>query len=313
MNLHDLEHHHEFHARHIGPNDAEIAEMLAAVGATSLDGLVDAIVPSSIKLTAPLALPGAVTEEEALAQDPDDRRRQPRPSQLHRPGLLRHRDAQGHPAQHPREPRLVHRLHALPGRDLAGPDGSTDQLPDDGRGSHRHGDRERLAARRGHRRGRGDDAREAQREEQEQGLHRRRRLPSADDRGDPHARRAARHRDQGGLRPGPDEIRRLLRRARAVPGDRWADPRHAAVRRAGACGGRVVLRRRRPAGADAARGTREPGAPTSSSAIRSDSACRSGSADRMLRSWPARMRSSARWRDGWSVCRSTRRDSPPIA
>ena len=68
MNLHDLEHHHEFHARHIGPNDAEIAEMLAAVGATSLDGLVDAIVPSSIKLTAPLALPGAVTEEEALAK-----------------------------------------------------------------------------------------------------------------------------------------------------------------------------------------------------------------------------------------------------
>ena len=63
MNLHDLEHHHEFHARHIGPNDAEISEMLAAVGAASLDGLVDAIVPSSIKLTAPLALPGAVTEE----------------------------------------------------------------------------------------------------------------------------------------------------------------------------------------------------------------------------------------------------------
>jgi glycine dehydrogenase len=68
MNLHDLEHHHEFHARHIGPNDAEISEMLAAVGAASLDGLVDAIVPSSIKLTAPLALPGAVTEEEALAK-----------------------------------------------------------------------------------------------------------------------------------------------------------------------------------------------------------------------------------------------------
>jgi glycine dehydrogenase len=68
MNLHDLEHHHEFHARHIGPNDAEIAEMLIAVGAASLDGLVDAIVPSSIKMTAPLALPGAVTEEEALAK-----------------------------------------------------------------------------------------------------------------------------------------------------------------------------------------------------------------------------------------------------
>jgi glycine dehydrogenase len=66
--LAELENHAEFHARHIGPNDAEIREMLAVVGSASLDALVDAIVPSSIKLTAPLALPGAVTEEEALAK-----------------------------------------------------------------------------------------------------------------------------------------------------------------------------------------------------------------------------------------------------
>ena len=44
--LHDLENHHDFHARHIGPNDAEIAEMLRAIGASSLDALVDAIVPA---------------------------------------------------------------------------------------------------------------------------------------------------------------------------------------------------------------------------------------------------------------------------
>ena len=60
--LSELEHHNEFHARHIGPNDAEIAEMLGTIGASSLDGLVDAIVPKSIKLTAPLALPGAINE-----------------------------------------------------------------------------------------------------------------------------------------------------------------------------------------------------------------------------------------------------------
>jgi glycine dehydrogenase len=66
--LAQLENHGEFHARHIGPNDAEIEEMLKAVGCASLDGLVDAIVPKSIKLTAPLALPGAITEEEALAK-----------------------------------------------------------------------------------------------------------------------------------------------------------------------------------------------------------------------------------------------------
>jgi len=66
--LAQLENHGEFHARHIGPNDAEIEEMLKAVGCESLDSLVDAIVPKSIKLTAPLALPGAITEEEALAK-----------------------------------------------------------------------------------------------------------------------------------------------------------------------------------------------------------------------------------------------------
>ncbi len=66
--LAQLENHGEFHARHIGPNEDEIAEMLKVVGAPSLDGLVDAIVPKSIKLTAPLALPGAISEEEALAK-----------------------------------------------------------------------------------------------------------------------------------------------------------------------------------------------------------------------------------------------------
>jgi len=66
--LAQLENHGEFHARHIGPDDAEIDEMLKFVGSESLDGLVDAIVPKSIKLAAPLALPGAITEEEALAK-----------------------------------------------------------------------------------------------------------------------------------------------------------------------------------------------------------------------------------------------------
>ncbi|MBA2411655.1 MAG: aminomethyl-transferring glycine dehydrogenase [Burkholderiaceae bacterium] len=66
--LSELEAHNDFHSRHIGPNDAEIAEMLAAIGASSLDALVDSIVPSTIKLTTPLALPRAINEEEALAK-----------------------------------------------------------------------------------------------------------------------------------------------------------------------------------------------------------------------------------------------------
>ena len=66
--LSELEAHNDFHSRHIGPNDAEIAEMLAVVGASSLDTFVDAIVPLTIKLNTPLALPTAINEEEALAK-----------------------------------------------------------------------------------------------------------------------------------------------------------------------------------------------------------------------------------------------------
>ncbi|MGH8039810.1 MAG: aminomethyl-transferring glycine dehydrogenase [Stenotrophomonas sp.] len=66
--LRELEHSHAFVERHIGPNDAEIAQMLDVVGHTSLDALTDAIVPAGIKSPAPLALPESLTEVEALAK-----------------------------------------------------------------------------------------------------------------------------------------------------------------------------------------------------------------------------------------------------
>ena len=66
--LRDLEHHDAFIARHIGPNDAEIAHMLRVVGHDSLEAMTDAIVPANIKSAAPLALPEAMTEEEALTK-----------------------------------------------------------------------------------------------------------------------------------------------------------------------------------------------------------------------------------------------------
>ncbi|MES2858992.1 MAG: aminomethyl-transferring glycine dehydrogenase subunit GcvPA, partial [Pseudomonadota bacterium] len=66
--LRSLEHHDAFVARHIGPNDDEIATMLAAVGQDSLDALTDAIVPASIKSAGPLALPDAMSEVDALAK-----------------------------------------------------------------------------------------------------------------------------------------------------------------------------------------------------------------------------------------------------
>ena len=66
--LRDLEHHDAFVERHIGPDDAEIAQMLRVIGHDSLESMTDAIVPGAIKSAAPLALPEAVTEEDALTQ-----------------------------------------------------------------------------------------------------------------------------------------------------------------------------------------------------------------------------------------------------
>jgi len=52
--------------RHIGPSPTEMTEMLKVVGYKSLDALIDATVPSSIRQTVPLAWGPALTEREAL-------------------------------------------------------------------------------------------------------------------------------------------------------------------------------------------------------------------------------------------------------
>ncbi len=57
----------EFHARHIGPGDADIAAMLATVGAASLDALVAKIVPANILKGGLLALNAPRTEQDVLA------------------------------------------------------------------------------------------------------------------------------------------------------------------------------------------------------------------------------------------------------
>ena len=54
--------------RHIGPRTGDIEAMVAAVGATSLDGLIDEAVPSDIRLDTPLDVPGPETESEFLAR-----------------------------------------------------------------------------------------------------------------------------------------------------------------------------------------------------------------------------------------------------
>ena len=55
-----------FDARHLGPSDTDVAAMLDALGVESLDALVDATIPDSIRTDDPLDLPPALPEQQVL-------------------------------------------------------------------------------------------------------------------------------------------------------------------------------------------------------------------------------------------------------
>jgi glycine dehydrogenase len=55
-----------FQSRHIGPDADDAAAMLKAVGAASLDALIDEAIPARIRLTAPLDLPKGTSEHQFL-------------------------------------------------------------------------------------------------------------------------------------------------------------------------------------------------------------------------------------------------------
>ena len=55
--LENLEYQDEFVSRHIGPSEADIADMLKFVGASSLDDLIDKAVPSEIRSDEHLIMP----------------------------------------------------------------------------------------------------------------------------------------------------------------------------------------------------------------------------------------------------------------
>ena len=57
-----------FVSRHIGPDTDEQAQMLKAVGYGSVDELMDAAIPSSIRFDGTLDLPAGITEEETIAE-----------------------------------------------------------------------------------------------------------------------------------------------------------------------------------------------------------------------------------------------------
>ncbi|MDX2208640.1 MAG: aminomethyl-transferring glycine dehydrogenase [Gemmatimonadales bacterium] len=53
--------------RHVGPRPDDIQAMLSTIGYSDLDSFIDAVVPASIRLTRPLALPPGREEREVLA------------------------------------------------------------------------------------------------------------------------------------------------------------------------------------------------------------------------------------------------------
>jgi glycine dehydrogenase len=55
-----------FQSRHIGPDAAQRARMLATIGVPSLDALIDQTIPPDIRLTSPLDLPEGDSEHEYL-------------------------------------------------------------------------------------------------------------------------------------------------------------------------------------------------------------------------------------------------------
>jgi glycine dehydrogenase len=63
-----LEQHDEFISRHIGHDGYDMAAMLAAIDAVSLDELIGQTVPAAIRLERPLPLAGPQREHEALAK-----------------------------------------------------------------------------------------------------------------------------------------------------------------------------------------------------------------------------------------------------
>lgn len=68
QSLTQLEARDAFIERHIGSNESEIAAMLAAIGAPSVDGLIEQTVPAAISLAQPLPIAAPTPEHVALAE-----------------------------------------------------------------------------------------------------------------------------------------------------------------------------------------------------------------------------------------------------
>ena len=127
----DVLHPGHFAYRHIGPRRDDLAEMLETAGLSSRS--TSSSTPwcrAEIRLRRPLALPPGRSEREVLQA----LRGLAGMNRVFRSyiglGYAGTLHAAGGPAERAGEPRLVHRVHAVPGGDRAGPAGGAAQLPD---------------------------------------------------------------------------------------------------------------------------------------------------------------------------------------
>ncbi len=287
-----------FADRHIGTDSVAQLAMLDAVGYDTVDALdgcrgarFDPARPGSRRPR----IPAAASEREALAE----LRALAAQNRVRRSMIgLGYYDTLtpvGDPAQRAREPELVHRVHAVPAGDLAGPARGAHQLPDDGDRPHRPRHGQRVDARRGDRGRRGHAARPPRLRLGVERVRRRRRRVPADQGAARAPRRGRRHRAASSSTSpaAPATSRTCFGVFVQYPGasGRLWDP--AAVVDRGPRAGRARRRRRRPARADAASPRPASSAPTSPSAPASASACRWASAARTPATWPCATASSA--------------------
>ena len=282
--------------------------MLDVIGAKSLDDLLDQTVPATIRSETPLGLPAARTEPEVLAALRVLAARNRARTSLIGMGYHGTVTPRRDPAQRARGPGLVHRVHAVPGRDQPGPAGGAAQLPDHGQRADRLAGGQRLAARRGDGGGRGDgDGPPAQQ------------VPTSDRfvvHHDTHpqtiavlATRAEPIGDRPRRRRRRRRRRRLLRRPVQPADVDRRDRRLVGGDRAGPRRRRPGRRHLRSAGLRAAHSPGPARAPTSPSVRASASACRWASAVRTPPSSPPTSRRHAPFPDASSASAPT----PPDA
>jgi hypothetical protein len=137
-----------YQERHIGPN-AECGrnEMLKAIGVSSLDELIQAYrARKGIRSPKALDVGPALTEREHL----DNMKALGAKNKVFRSyiglGFSGTVLPPADPAQHLREPRMVHGLYTVSGGDLARPLGSPAELPDHGERPHRPAHRQCIIA-----------------------------------------------------------------------------------------------------------------------------------------------------------------------